>query len=420
MDHHEITKRSLLNLPDCLLIGSFLRPIEALSFACVLKYDRDKIDVVLQHFTVDSGDVLRKPLEDQRQSSFSVIRRRPLLSAIQSLCTLNHRCDDEIIELLLDHGADVNAALPVDTKVFWGDDDSTVFTATQGSTSVHLFFDCIVKTGATTSAKRKRCLQLLLQRSSFKQDKRGLTPLHTAVKAGDVEMASMVVNAIKMNYSDAASEIVDVRDYHDGKTAIMLAAESHNLEMVEMLLKMCNPSLSISTIYRNSNIFHLLFSKENFNLELRYRENEDIKNIDRRMRTMLELLINYASVEVLDSQDSARRTALSRACQRGFYEIAEILIAKGVNCSVVDQFSTNAAWFCLFQWDALTPVSDITSALRVVELMCVESKKKGTEEFKSLQNSFALLPPLEEIHVNGKLLLSLGIPEFDRIIAMLN
>ena len=63
-----------------------------------------------------------------------------------------------MVKFLLENGASVNTKLLVNVKVFWGDDNSTVFTAYKDSTAPHLLLDALVYTGEVVTGEAKEKL----------------------------------------------------------------------------------------------------------------------------------------------------------------------------------------------------------------------------------------------------------------------
>ena len=356
----------------------------------------------------------------------------------------------EVIEFLLRFGADVRRQLDVNTKVFWGDADSTVFTAYEGCTAPHMLLDALFYTGEQADEKRRRCLELMLNEEyTWQTDNRGYSVFHVAAKCGDVELMRIAVNKAKKS---AVSDYVNLRDFADGKTALYIAVESHNLPIVKLLVMEGKALISPATEYNQLSVLHHLLKKGNYvNIELRFREEQDVKNIDRAMREMAIFLIHHSTLKDLRQEDRLGCTPLYHACASGFFEVAALMVQMGAMHAGSggsgahlhanpQKIGSSPAIACLRYahrllselkgggggdddapplWESEEPsVREAVEALNLVEAMCVEANKRGKRAMAAFAKSLHLgadfqrdelrLPQLEEWPVVQALIEALG------------
>ena len=398
------------------------------------------------HFSIDKGNRQTTDI-DRRHGYNGGVGKRPLMSALQTICAGFKRCEPEVIEFLLRFGADVRRQLDVNTKVFWGDADSTVFTAYEGCTAPHMLLDALFYTGEQAEEKRRRCLELMLNEEyTWQTDNRGYSVFHVAAKCGDVEMMRIAVNKAKKSEAD----YVNLRDYTDGKTALHIAVESHNLPIVKLLVMEGKALISPATEYNQLSVLHHLLKKGNYvNIELRFREEQDVKNIDRAMREMAMFLIQHSTLKDLQQEDRLGCSPLYHACTSGFFEAAALMVqsgamdyagsgGSGVHLHANPQKTgSSPAIACLRHahrllsglkggrgdalplWESEEPsVRKAVVALSLVETMCVEANKHGRRALAAFAKSLHLgadfqrdelrLPQVEEWPVVQALIEALG------------
>ena len=403
-------------------IASFLSSLDNLSFSVVIDKERGSQDgKELLELDFEVGDPIESLAfpECPLDPSLRDIRRkgrRPLLTALQTVCTSIKLCDPELVAFLLKHEASVNARLQVNVKVFWGDEDSTVFTAYKGSTAPHLLLDTLVYTGEVATEKRIKCLELMLSHDyHWGVDKRGFSILHAVAKSGNVELARVSLNAMKCA-QPRQEGLMDLRDYHDGKTALMIAVETHNLPLVKLLVER-GALISPKTVYTSSSVLHRVLSRGNYiSIELRFRENSDIKEIDRTMWRMAIFLVEHSSITDLQQEDVNGYSPLYHACASGYFEVAGLMIDRGAmdysdsGDSEYGKRKTglSPAIACLrYARYQLLSVEDGTgiapqvqseepaikkasSALALIEAMCARAKRNGKRSLIKFINSLDL------------------------------
>ena len=159
-------------------------------------------------------------------------------------------------------------------------------------------------------------------------DMRGFSVSYAAAKYGNVELAEVILRVAK-SAKNRSDNIMDRRDYSDGRTALMIAAESHNLPLVKLFVEE-GALISHKTIYTRSSVLHRVLTKSNYiDIELRFRDKRDVKKIDETMREMAPYLVNHSSIEEMQQEDANGCSPLYHACASGYFEVAALMVARG-------------------------------------------------------------------------------------------
>ncbi|MED6110568.1 hypothetical protein PIB30_044333 [Stylosanthes scabra] len=133
---------------------------------------------------------------------------------------------------------------------------------------------------------------------------RGDSPLHSAIRAGNMEL---VLGIISENGEEELKELLSKTNY-SGETALYVAAENDNLDIVKELIKHHDIGLAGFKAKNGFDAFHI--AAKNGNLEI--------------LKVLME-----AIPEVSMTVDMSNTTALHTAAAQGHIEVVNFLLEKG-------------------------------------------------------------------------------------------
>ncbi|KAK8600172.1 hypothetical protein V6N12_050030 [Hibiscus sabdariffa] len=146
--------------------------------------------------------------------------------------------------------------------------------------------------------------------------KRDDTPLHSAVRAGDLELVLEMIRGTEDGEGEGEGELRDLlcKQNQSGETALYVAAECGNAGLVKELIKYCDIVLAGIKARNGFDAFHI--AAKQGDLEV------------------LKILME-ANVDLSMTSDSYNTTALHTAASQGHAEVVNFLLEKGCNVATI-------------------------------------------------------------------------------------